>query len=117
MRILGLLLVGILPWMACQGVDSNKGRFLQDSITEEDVAVAKELHQQYLVQTQPILNDTVYQVNCMGKQVEIRFLVSKNTLGSGRKLLLLLPGWNYSDTQWCTRTKVCETAMLRGYDV
>ena len=117
MRILGLLLVGILPWMACQGVDSNKGRFLQDSITEEDVAVAKELHQQYLVQTQPILNDTVYQVNCMGKRVEIRFIVSKNMPGSGRKLLLLLPGWNYSDTQWCTRTKVCETAMLRGYDV
>ncbi len=117
MRILGLFLVGILPWMACQGVDSNKGRFEQDSITEEDIAVAKELHQQYLVQTQPMLNDTVYRVQCMGKWVEVRFKVSKYEVGSGRKLLLLLPGWNYSDTQWCTRTTVCETALRRGYDV
>jgi pimeloyl-ACP methyl ester carboxylesterase len=32
-------------------------------------------------------------------------------------MLLLLPGWNFADTQWCTRTRVCDEATRRGYDV
>jgi len=117
MRLLGLLLVGILPWMACQGVGSYKTSQSQDSVTSEDVAVAQHLHSQYIKQTQPIVTDTVYRVKCMGKWVEVRFEISKNSSESRRKLLLLLPGWNYSDTQWCTRTQVCENAMRLGYDL
>ncbi len=117
MRVLGLLLVGVLPWMACHGVGSNKIGSAKDSVTNEDVAVAQQLHNQYLTKTQPILSDTVYRVKCMGKWVEVRFNISSFSSESGRKLLLLLPGWNYSDTQWCTRTQVCVEALKRGYDL
>lgn len=31
--------------------------------------------------------------------------------------LLLLPGWNFSNTKWCDSTDVCKTALAKGYRV
>jgi pimeloyl-ACP methyl ester carboxylesterase len=60
----------------------------------------------------------VYSVPCNGKLIRVEIKVSKNANSDNpRKMLLLLPGWNLSDTQWCTRTQVCDEASRRGYDV
>lgn len=63
-------------------------------------------------------NDTVYYVRCNGKSIRVEIKAARfaNAL-TRRKMLLLLPGWNYADTQWCTRTRVCDEAAKRGYDV
>jgi len=64
------------------------------------------------------VRDTVYSVPCNGKLIRVEIKVSKNANSENpRKMLLLLPGWNFSDTQWCTRTQVCDEASRRGYDV
>lgn len=62
--------------------------------------------------------DTVYFVPYRSKSIRVEIQVSK-AVGANvpRKMLLLLPGWNYADTQWCTRTSVCSTALSRGFDV
>jgi hypothetical protein len=62
--------------------------------------------------------DTVYFVPYRSKSIRVEIEVSK-AVGANvpRKMLLLLPGWNYADTQWCTRTSVCSTALSLGYDV
>ncbi len=86
-------------------------------INEDDVKVAEQLFVQNVRLTSPFLQDTSYSVNCMGKPIEVRFVVAKNVKDVQRKLLLLLPGWNYSDTQWCTRTQVCSQAQKFGYDL
>jgi S-formylglutathione hydrolase FrmB len=31
--------------------------------------------------------------------------------------LLVLPGWNYPDTQWCSKTSLCLKAQKQGYDL
>jgi Putative esterase len=62
--------------------------------------------------------DTVYFVPCNGKRIRVEIKVARFANASTRqKMLLLLPGWNYADTQWCTRTRVCDEATKRGYDV
>ena len=62
--------------------------------------------------------DTVYFVPCNGKSIRVEIKVGRFAKASTRrKMLLLLPGWNFADTQWCTRTRVCDEATRRGYDV
>jgi len=62
--------------------------------------------------------DTVYFVPCNGKSIRVEIKVARFANASTRrKMLLLLPGWNFADTQWCTRTRVCDEATKRGYDV
>ncbi len=62
--------------------------------------------------------DTVYFVTCNGKSIRVEIKVARFAKASTRqKMLLLLPGWNFADTQWCTRTRVCDEATKRGYDV
>ena len=62
--------------------------------------------------------DTVYFVPCNGKRIRVEIKVARFANASTRrKMLLLLPGWNFADTQWCTRTRVCDEATKRGYDV
>jgi S-formylglutathione hydrolase FrmB len=62
--------------------------------------------------------DTVYFVPCNGKSIRVEIKVARFANASTRrKMLLLLPGWNYADTQWCNRTRVCDEAVKRGYDV
>jgi S-formylglutathione hydrolase FrmB len=62
--------------------------------------------------------DTVYFVPCNGKSIRVEIKIARLANASiRRKMLLLLPGWNYADTQWCTRTRVCDEAVKRGYDV
>jgi len=62
--------------------------------------------------------DTVYFVPCNGKSIRVEIKVARFANASiRRKMLLLLPGWNFADTQWCTRTRVCDEATKRGYDV
>jgi pimeloyl-ACP methyl ester carboxylesterase len=62
--------------------------------------------------------DTVYFVPCNGKSIRVEIRVARLADASTRrKMLLLLPGWNYADTQWYTRTRVCDEARNRGYDV
>lgn len=62
--------------------------------------------------------DTVYFVSCNGKSIRVEIKVTQVASSTTpRKMLLLLPGWNYADTQWYTRTRVCDEARNRGYDV
>ena len=47
--------------------------------------------------------DTVYFVHCNGKSIRGEIKVARFAKASTRqKMLLLLPGWNFADTQWCT---------------
>ncbi len=48
----------------------------------------------------------------------LEFLIQfpqKNTPIKGD--LLLLPGWDFSNTKWCDSTNVCKTALQKGYRV
>jgi len=48
--------------------------------------------------------DTVYFVPCNGKSIRVEIKVARfKNASTRRKMLLLLPGWNFADTQWCTR--------------
>lgn len=48
--------------------------------------------------------------------VDIRILTpAEGTKPAGT--LLLLPGWNYSNTKWCDSTDVCSDALLKGFTV
>lgn len=62
--------------------------------------------------------DTVYFVPCNGRSIRVEIKVARfANVSTRRKMLLLLPGWNFADTQWCKRTRVCDEATKRGYDV
>lgn len=36
---------------------------------------------------------------------------------TGKATLLVLPGWNYPDTQWCDKTNLCLKAQKQGFDL
>ncbi|MBX3101804.1 MAG: alpha/beta hydrolase [Bacteroidetes bacterium] len=55
-----------------------------------------------------IVQDTTLQVD--GLAVTIRVPV-----GPVKADLLVLPGWNYSRTDWCEKTDMCQQALARGY--
>lgn len=36
---------------------------------------------------------------------------------TGKATLLVLPGWNYSDTEWCDKTQLCIKAKKQGFNL
>jgi len=48
--------------------------------------------------------------------LEFLVLIPRNE-ANAKGDLLLLPGWDYSNTKWCDSTNVCETALQMGYRV
>lgn len=36
---------------------------------------------------------------------------------TSKAIILVLPGWNYPDTQWCDKTSLCLKAQKQGYDL
>lgn len=93
---------------------------LEDStdFDAENRQIAKELLLDHGRKSTFFLHDTVYWVNYGNKPIRVSYRVSDNTGDRGHKrLLLLLPGWNYPDTQWCSGTKVCSVALYKGYDL
>lgn len=43
--------------------------------------------------------------------------VSIKYADTSRATILVLPGWNYSDTEWCQKTKLCDRAKKQGFDL
>lgn len=58
--------------------------------------------------TLPRHTDTVLTIS--GHKLEVRYPQSTPTA-----TLVLLPGWNYSRTDWCDNSSVCEKALAKGY--
>jgi len=62
---------------------------------------------------QPHQSDTVIQGHYGSLKVPITIKFSD----SAKRNLLVLPGWNYPDTQWCEKTKLCSTALKKGFNL
>lgn len=60
----------------------------------------------------PINHDTSIRVN----NLEFYIQVPKKDIAV-KGDLLLLPGWDFSNTKWCDSTDVCKTALQKGYRV
>ena len=39
----------------------------------------------------------------------------KTPIGFNKGTILVLPGWNFSDTGWCSNTRLCELSLTKGY--
>lgn len=62
--------------------------------------------------TLPINHDTSIRVN----NLEFYIQVPKKDIAV-KGDLLLLPGWDFSNTKWCDSTDVCKTSLQKGYRV
>lgn len=95
MRILITLLVAIV----CYSLVLNDGR-KYGAIKHESLGV-----------------DTTLVFKRNGEDVKVH--LKKHTDPTGLKIgnIVLLPGWNYSSLDWCTKTTFCEKARALGYDL
>lgn len=61
--------------------------------------------------------DTTVVFKRKGEDVKVH--LKKHTDPSGLKIgnIVLLPGWNYSSLDWCTKTSFCEKARTLGFDL
>lgn len=57
--------------------------------------------------------DTIITKNYHGLQVPVTIKYADSTKGQ----ILVLPGWNYPDTQWCEKTSLCKLAKDKKYDL
>lgn len=105
---------------ASKNMPNTTAKFLEDSIVldAEDRQIAKKLLLDHRRESSIFVQDTVYCVTYHNKPIRVSYRVSDN-IGdrAHRKLLLLLPGWNFPDTQWCSATKICTVALDKGYDL
>ena len=59
------------------------------------------------------LNDTVIIKYYKKLKVPVTIKYAKNAIGT----ILVLPGWNFPDTQWCEKTLLCEKALKMNYNL
>lgn len=57
--------------------------------------------------------DTVINKAYEGLKVPVTLKYAK----ASKAQILVLPGWNYPDTQWCSKTNLCKISIERGYDL
>lgn len=57
--------------------------------------------------------DTVINKSYEGLRVPVTLKYSKLS----KAQILVLPGWNYPDTQWCSKTNLCKISNEKGYDL
>ena len=57
--------------------------------------------------------DTTILTSFNGLRAPTTIKYSGTTVGT----ILVLPGWNYSDTEWCSKTVLCKEAAKRGFDI
>lgn len=63
------------------------------------------------------INDTTIIFKRNGEDVMVHFFNSKNYDGKKSGTIILLPGWNYSSMDWCTKTTFCKNAKELGYNL
>lgn len=63
------------------------------------------------------INDTTINFKRNGENVMVHFLNPTNFNGIKAGTIILLPGWNYSSMDWCTKTMFCENAKELGYNL
>ncbi len=59
------------------------------------------------------LNDTVIIKYFKKLKVPVTIKYANNAIGT----ILVLPGWNFPDTQWCEKTLLCEKALIMNYNL
>ncbi len=59
------------------------------------------------------LNDTVIIKYFKKLKVPVTIKYANNAIGT----ILVLPGWNFPDTQWCEKTLLCEKALKMNYNL
>ena len=62
-----------------------------------------------------LLNDTVFRVPWKSSFVEVIFRHS--VLAHPNGVIVLLPGWNFSSDEWCTKMDFCQKASAAGFDL
>jgi len=69
--------------------------------------------------TQAPLTDTtiVFKRGKGFSSVKVHYKELRDTFGINIGTIVLLPGWNYSSLDWCTKTEFCELAEMWGYSV
>ena len=66
-------------------------------------------HLQNIKLKKPCLGtDTVFFVPCNSKQIQVKIICPSK---EPKAVLLLLPGWNYADLDWITKTNVVQNAL------
>ena len=114
---IGIGMLAILSFMVLTGND-GLGKFVHGDQRQNGFTAAASTSILESKSLGCFARDTVYFVPCNGKSIRVEIKVARSANASARrKMLLLLPGWNFADTQWCTRTRVCDEATKRGYDV
>jgi pimeloyl-ACP methyl ester carboxylesterase len=114
---IGIGMLAILSFMVLTGND-GLGKFVHGDQRQNGFTAAASTSISESKSLGCFARDTVYFVSCNGKSIRVEIKVARSANASDRrKMLLLLPGWNFADTQWCTRTRVCDEATRRGYDV
>mgnify|MGYP002628291631 CR=1 FL=1 len=52
-----------------------------------------------------------------GSSVNVHYKEFKDTFGFNIGTIVLLPGWNYSSLDWCTKTEMCALAKEWGFNL
>ena len=63
------------------------------------------------------LRDTTINFKRKGADVQAHYYNHTDSNGLNIGTIVLLPGWNYSSKEWCTKTTFCEKARSLGYNL
>ena len=61
--------------------------------------------------------DTTFIFKMNGMTLKAHYLNHTDPLGVNMGTIVLLPGWNYSVLDWCSKTSICEKAKSLGYNL
>lgn len=102
-RLIRLLFILIFIQLACQSPAVNN----QD---HNSIKLINESSDYRILFTQ----DTSFEYSFNGRPYSFYYRKPENPIN---RLLVLLPGWNYSVLDWENKTKVVDTALSMGFDV
>ena len=63
------------------------------------------------------MRDTTINFKRKGADVQAHYYNHTDSNGLNIGTIVLLPGWNYSSKEWCTKTTFCEKARMLGYNL
>lgn len=108
MKLIGILFsISLFFWISC-GNSAPKEK--------SDASVLK-LEEDSLPEKVRLPGDTVFNFERSGEDVSVHFYRHTGDSEKSRGTIVLLPGWNYSVLDWCTKTSFCKKAKISGYDL